>query len=76
MSKFVNLYDRDKAKRVRSGPTRDTAQHIGAPPPPPKRTADHETCNRCRGSRGGPNAFVPERTCKACGGLGYVAVST
>jgi hypothetical protein len=34
-----------------------------------------EACNRCRGTRGGPNAFVPERKCKACQGLGSVAVS-
>ncbi len=72
---FVNLHEVDKdggSKIIRSGPTRDPGQFIGAPKPVPARTSDYVDCSRCRGTGGGPNPFVAERKCKKCQGLGYV----
>jgi hypothetical protein len=72
---LVNLWELDGrggSKLIRSGATRDPSQMLDAPPPAPRRSLDHVDCPRCRGTRGGPNPFVPERKCKQCKGLGFV----
>jgi hypothetical protein len=72
---FVNLWEMDGkggSRLIRSGATSDPTQFLDAPKPTPSRTLDHVDCSRCRGTKGGPNAFVPERKCKQCRGLGFV----
>ena len=71
-SLLMNLHERDGrggSKVIRSGATRDTTRHLGAPPTV---GPDWSECPRCRGTGGGPNPFVPERTCKKCNGMGFI----
>ncbi len=74
-NRLVNLWELDGrggSKLIRSGATRDPSQMIDSPPPTPRRGGNHVDCNRCRGTRHGPNPFIAERTCKRCKGLGFV----